>query len=167
MFRVTVITICAMTLLQGCSGSSVKQHSPADVTSNPSGATVYANQLKLGVTPLHYKLYKAFPAGWSDAMYQAQGVLIVKMDDCEDYTLKVNDYILSKPVHAELECSEPGSSEVSTTAVEKNATSNIMPVVTPASETEKRLEQLESIYDKGMITDEEYRATRERILNEL
>ena len=100
-------------------------------------------------------------------MYQAQGVLIVKMDGCEDYTLKVNDFILSKPVHAELECSEPGSSEVSTTAVEDNATPVVMPVVAPASETEKRLEQLESIYDKGMITDEEYRATRERILNEL
>ena len=155
MFKPAAMIICAIILLHGCSGSSVKQQKPADVTSHPSGATVYANGQELGVTPLHYKLYEAFPASWKDAMYQAQGELMVKMDGCEEYTLKVNDTILSNPIHAELRCSGVSKPEIST------------PVVRPLSETEKRLEELEALYNKGVITKEEYNETRQRILNEL
>ena len=60
------LVISAVIMLQGCSGSALKEEGPASVTSNPSGAEVYANGEKLGVTPLHYKLYKAFPAGWEN-----------------------------------------------------------------------------------------------------
>ena len=80
---------------------------------------------------------------------------MVKMDGCEEYTLKVNDTILSNPIHAELRCSGVSKPEIST------------PVVRPLSETEKRLEELEALYNKGVITKEEYNETRQRILNEL
>jgi len=153
MIKAARIIISAIIILQGCSGSSaIKQQ--ADVTSNPSGATVYAKGQKLGETPLHYKLYKAFPASWQDAMYQAHGELMLKMDDCEDYSLQVNDYILSKPIHAELKCSGVSEAE------------ELVPA-TPHTGTEQRLEELEALYNKGVITQEEYNATRERILNEL
>lgn len=155
MLKTTGMIISAIILLQGCSGSLVKQQDPADVTSNPSGAAVYADGMKLGETPLRYKLYKAFSASWKDAIYQAQGVLMVKMDGCEDYTLQVNDDILSKPIHAELNCSEASKSEEST------------PVETPDSSTEKRLEELEALYKNGVITKDEYRVNRERILSDI
>ncbi len=167
MFKATAMIIIAISLMQACSGSSVKQPSPANVTSTPSGATVYANELKLGVTPLHYEPYKAFPAGWRDAMYQAQGVLKVKMNGCEEFALKVNDYILSKPIHAELKCSEPSTPERSTATALEKTKSVVTPVVLPLSATEKRLEELEALYEKGIITKQEYNTTRERILNEL
>ena len=151
----TLVIVSAVILLQGCLDSSVKQQRPADVTSNPPGAAVYANGQKLGKTPLKYNLYDAFPAGWRDSMYQAQGVLMVKMHGCEDYTLKVSDNVLRKPVHAELICSEVSKAE------------KLPVVVAPHGGTEKRLEELEALYKKGVITKDEYSATRQRILNEL
>ncbi len=153
MIKAARVIIGAIIILQGCSASSTKKQQ-ADVTSNPSGATVYAKGQELGVTPLHYKLYKAFPASWQDAMYQAHGELMLKMDGCEDYSLQVNDYILSNSIHAELKCSEVSEAE------------ELVPA-TPGSGAEQRLQQLEALYNKGVITEEEYNATRERILNEL
>ena len=161
-----VLVISAVIMLQGCSGSAVKQEGPA-VTSNPSGAEVYANGEKLGVTPLHYKLYKAFPAGWKNWMYQAQGVLMVKMSGCEDFTLQVNDYVLSHPIHADLVCSDEMTPEVKSTASEEVKSPVSEPVASPQSEIENRLNELEDLYEKGVITRQEYNETRERILNEI
>ena len=149
------IIISALLLLQGCAGFSAKQDKPASVTSTPSGATVYANILELGKTPLKHNLYDAFPAGWKNSIYQAQGVLVVKKEGCKDYTLKVSDLILSKPIHAELECGEM-SKPVKMT-----------PVNTTRSSTEQRLKDAEALFKKGVITKDEYQKTRERILSEL
>ena len=62
MLNSKMLIISAVIMLQGCSGATVKEGRPASVTSNPSGTEVYANGEKLGVTPLHYELHKAFPA---------------------------------------------------------------------------------------------------------
>jgi hypothetical protein len=145
----------------------VKQERPADVTSSPTGATVYANGEKLGITPLHYKLYKVFPAGWKDMMFQAQGVLVVKMNGCNDYILNVNDYILSKPVHVELECDNADKSELKRSTQQDAGAASQQRVVLPRNEVETRLKRLESLYEDGVITEDEYKATRKRILDEL
>ena len=155
MHKTTIIIISALLLLQGCAGSSTKQSKPADVTSTPSGATVFANILELGKTPLKHNLYDAFPGGWQNSIYQAQGVLIVKKDGCKDFTLKVSDFILSKPIHAELECSEVSKPEKMTS------------VNMPRSDTEQRLKDVEALFKKGLITKDEHKTTRERILSEL
>lgn len=160
MFKATIIVISAFFLLQGCANLSEKQDKPASVTSTPSGATVYANILELGKTPLHENLYDAFPAGWQNSIYQAQGVLIVKKDGCKDYTLKVSDLILSKPIHATLECREVNKPEKSTVVVTP-------PTETPHNGTEKRLDEAETLFKKGIITKDEYQKTRERILSEI
>ena len=161
------LVISAVIILQGCSGTAVKEEGPANVTSNPSGAEVYANGEKLGVTPLHYKLYKAFPAGWKNMMYQAQGVLMVKMDGCGDFTLQVNDYVLSNPIHADLVCSDEITPEVETTVNQEVKSPVGETIASPQSEIENRLNELEDLYGRGVITMEEYRETRERILNEI
>jgi hypothetical protein len=166
MIKTAGMILSASILLYGCAGSSANHQKPANVTSNPSGAEVYADGKKLGVTPLRYKLYKAFPASWKDAMYQAHGVLTVKLDDCNDFTLEINDYILSNPVHAELECNMPGKSISSATDTQEKNKSMVAPAVKPVGVTEQRLKELEGLYSKGVITKDEYNATRERILSE-
>jgi len=158
MIKTAGIILSVSILLPGCAGSSANHQKPANVTSNPSGAEVYADGKQLGVTPLHYKLYKAFPASWKNAMYQAHGVLTVKLDGCKDFIQEVNDYVLSNPIHAELECNEPGKSV--------SSKSMPAPAVKPVGGTEQRLNELEGLYSKGVITEDEYNATRERILSE-
>ena len=162
MFK-AVVVVGAILVLQSCSTFSEKQPKPPGVTSNPSGATVYANGVKQGKTPLHYDPVAAFPAGWSGGAYQAQGVLTVKKDGCEDFAIQVSDPILSKPVHAELECDEMDTAE-------KAAVVEVVPEPvskTPAKNIEQRLDELESLYKKGAVTESERNAIRERILNEL
>jgi hypothetical protein len=161
------LVISAVIMLLGCSGSTVKEEGSANVTSSPSGAEVYANGEKLGVTPLYYKLHKAFPAGWKNMMYQAQGVLMVKMDGCEDFKLQVNDYVLSNPIHAELVCSDKITPEEKSTANQEVKSPVGEPVASPQSEIENRLNELEDLYERGLITREEYSETRKRILNEI
>lgn len=155
MFKTTTTIISAFLLLQGCAGSSIKQPKPANVTSIPSGATVYANNLELGKTPLKRNLYDDFPAGWQNSIYQAQGVLIVKKDGCKDFTLKINDAILRNPIHAELKCRKVSKTEIPA------------PVASSQNETEARLKKLDALLKKGLVTKEEYKKTRERILSEI
>jgi hypothetical protein len=165
MVKATAMMICTVLLLQGCSGSSVKQQ--ATVTSTPAGAIVYANGQKLGVTPLHYNLYKAFPVAMKKLVISATGVLKVKKEGCEDFTLEINDYILSKPIHADLKCSELTKPEKMAPVVHEKKQPMVAPVEKPLSAIEKRLAELEALYKKGAITADEYKATRKRILNEL
>jgi len=156
MYKAAVFLMIAGMLLQACVESTVRQPKLADVTSSPSGATVYANGKKLGTTPLNYDLYEVFPAGWANSSYQAQGELQVKMSGCDTFTLSVSDYILSKPVHAEMKCNE----------IEQQA---ILPVKNKALSggIEKRLKELSVLHEKGVITKNEYETTRLRILSEL
>jgi len=162
MIRLKVI-IVSIFLLQACSGSAVKQQ--ASVTSNPTGANVYANGVKVGKTPLYKNLYKVFPASWSSWTYQAAGVLSVKKPGCEDFNLKVSDAILVKPIHAKLKCDKqivaPAAVPAHKSAVMMKTKNKKM------SKIEKRLDELKGLYQKGVITQEEYQATRKRILNEL
>jgi len=167
MFKSVGKLICALLLLQGCTGAAVKQQA-ASVTSMPSGATVYANGAKLGITPLHHNLYKAFPASWNDWVLQATGALIVKMQGCEDYILNVDDYILSKPIHAKLTCSQAAQTKKEAPVKKENTSVKTAPVDAPAKAgIEARLLKLESLYKKGVITKGEYEASRSRILSEL
>lgn len=163
MHKTKITIICALFLLQGCAGSSLNQQKSPNVTSSPAGATVFANGLEIGKTPLLRDLYDDFPAGWKGATYTAQGVLMMKMEGCKDYTLKINDRILSKPIHAELECNRVSAPEKPTpTMAAQTKTKN-----STESATEKRLRELESLYKKGIVTEAEYQNTRARILSEL
>jgi hypothetical protein len=83
------------------------------------------------------------------------------------YTLQVNDYVLSHPIHADLVCSDEMTPEVKSTATEEVKSPVGESAASPQSGIENRLNELEDLYEKGVITREEYSETRERILNEI
>jgi hypothetical protein len=158
-----ILFLLQIFLLQSCASTSVKQQK-ANVTSSPAGALVYANGLEIGKTPLKRNFFDDFPAGWKGGVYSAQGVLMMKMAGCKDFALKVNDRILSEPIHAELECSNIRTNNTST---DVSATEKSTSAAAPPADTEARLKKLEALQQKGLITKEEYQKTRERILNEI
>lgn len=177
---------CASTGNQG--GSSTIQ-----IVSDPPGATAYASGRKIGVTPLRFvpgEYFNARPVfNDSDAIVAVRyvGTLTLERTGCEPYDLSVNDRILASDIHAQLNCSSTQS--VNETAVQaasedpaKSASRNT-PAATPAAETsakpgtgsrfdpgdsaEKRLIRLETLHDRGLITDEEYQSLRKKILDTL
>ena len=162
-----LILIIMAVLLQACVGSSTKSNvKEANVSSTPSPADVYANGVKIGVTPLHKNLYKVFPAGWVNWGYQAQGTLMVKKDGCEDFIRQVDDYYLSKPIHVKLKCS--GVVKAKPVMHKAQPVMQTKPAAAaPAKGVERRLMELERLYKKGIINQQEYKSTRERILGEL
>ena len=123
----------------------------------------------MGETPLLADLFDEFPTGWKytqdGIILSAKGVLAIKKAGCEDYTLKVNDAIISQPIHAKLNCTDKADTAV---VAQPEIASQPGAVSSPATNSvEKRLRELQNLYDRGVITPEEYKATRERILSEI
>ncbi len=168
MIKLLSVILC-LSVLYGCSNAPVKPTKP-NVTSNPDGAEVYANGTKLGNTPLSQNLYKVFPAGWKNLVYQAAGVLMIKLEGCKDYVLDVNDYVLSQPIHADLSCYDR---VLNHNKIKDKAETSIPSTSNPLNPTdseislEVRLRKAKDLHQKGLINDQEYRQIKARILNEL
>ena len=154
-------------LLQACVGGSSSVKEAANVTSSPTGADVYANGTKIGTTPLHKNLYEVFPAGWENWVYQAQGTLMVKKEGCEDFSHKVGDRYLSKPIHVKLKCNGVVKPKPVMHQTKPAMQSQPAATAAPARGVERRLQELDRLYKKGIINQQEYQATRKRILGEL
>ena len=157
-----------LVLLQACGTAPVREATP-NVTSTPSGASVFANGVKLGNTPLSVNLFKAFPTSWSGWQLSATGVLSIRKPGCEDFNLKVNDAVLSRPIHARLKCRKAAAKSRGRHMPVRHK-KQLPPAPAKPSysrDIERRLKELSRLHRKGVITDEEYRATRQRILGEL
>lgn len=158
-----------MVLLQGCAstGGSQAAADGIQITSDPSGATVMVDGVEIGATPVRIEPSKVFRAGFVGLSYRYYGKLVVKKAGCKDKVTEVNDAILAKDVHVALEC-DPGYRSAPAPAV--------TPQADPASRSPspgrsdpyvERLERIETLHRKGLITEEEYRRLRKRIIGEL
>jgi hypothetical protein len=147
------------------------------IDSEPHGANVYVADKPIGVTPLAVVLDDVFPMRWTGrtkkdeegfAFYRRLAKLTIKKDGCEPYSAQVTGQELTKDINITLKCDpnyKPETPAATTTA----------PVAVPAapaaaslpSNVEQRLQNLEGLKQKGLITEEEYRVQRQRILGEL
>jgi hypothetical protein len=151
--------LLAVILLGGCSSMIVSEKSDRiKLVSDPAGATAYADGSELGTTPLAIVPGEHFRAGFVGLSYRYYGKLSFKKPGCEPYSIEVNDAVLAKDVHAKLKCDPdyrpPGSAAPAQAA--------------PAGDKyTERLERIESLRKKGLISDEEYKSLRKRIFDEL
>jgi len=172
--RAAMLACCTL-LLYGC--SSLGELSSSDsqqirVVSNPAGATAYADGNEIGITPFTFSPGKAFRSGFasSDSAiigYRYVGKLSVKKPGCRDYFTEVDDNLLSKDIHVQLECDpnyQPVAQPASPTPPAGSA-----PQARPAvpESAEQRLLQIEGLHDKGLLSDQEYRQLRQRVLDTL
>jgi PEGA domain len=131
-------------------------NNPIKVDSVPSGADVYVMGEKVGVTPLEISRKEVFPNTFPGNKESVYGRITVKKEGCSDYTRTVNAEISNNGLHAKLDCGDiypasPGTSNIPRT-----------------SETvEQRLEKIKDLQDKGLITEEEAKKARARVLNDL
>lgn len=140
-------------LLSACASLPNERHITID--SQPPGATVLASGREVGITPLRVRADDIFPPRWKNMHYAVSGTLTLRKPGCEPYALAVNDPVLSKDIQAELVCSD---------VVESSAPASAAAAQDPV---EARLARIRALYERGVITETEYRHARTRVLGQL
>jgi len=168
--RMLVPLAVSVALLPACSSNpfasqqtgSGKQGRVINVTSTPAGATVRADGTKLGVTPLQVDIDASFPRKWVAAedygvVHRVSGNLTLEKSGCDDYTVPVSHIAPVEDINVTLVCKddvpEPTPAETAKPAM--------------SEDMEQRLRKLDKLYRDGVITAEEYKQHRARILGEL
>lgn len=112
----------------------------------------------IGVTPLQITQKDVFPTVYPSDKVSLYGKVTLRKAGCADLTRTINGNIIVNGLRAKLDCASP-------------ATAAPAPPVTaapPVSATvEQRLNKIKELQSKGLITEEEAKKARERILNEL
>jgi hypothetical protein len=182
---ITLPIAVSLSACSGFGGDLLENRLQITIDSDPQNASVYAEAVEIGMTPLAIKPSEVFQArftsggGDSDGIvaYRYVGTLSIRKPGCKPWSTQVNDNILSKDIHVQLECDpdympaevQPSAPRVSvTTPAAKPASTHgeIIPA-NPAGSAEERLLQIESLHQKGLLSEEEYRTLRQRVLDTL
>jgi hypothetical protein len=156
--------LATASVLSGCAGmeSSSEHHAgQIKITSEPAGAVAYADGSELGVTPLEITPANYFRSGFMGLSYRYLGRLSIKKAGCETWSTEVDDAVLAKDIHAKLKCDpdfKPASAPASAVGSAPSSSGDQMI---------ERLERIESLHKKGLISDEEYKQLRARVIEGL
>ena len=156
LFNLLFVAACSST---GGAGSyfPAAGNKPIQVESVPSGAEVYVMGKKIGVTPLEVSRRDVFPNTYPRDKESVYGRIVLKKEGCSDYTRTVSAEISNTGLHAQLDCGNLASAPPVASGDESRNDRS----------AEQRLGKIKDLLNKGLITDEEAKKARERILNEL
>lgn len=154
MKRHTLFSVITTLLISGCSGERLlaPDTSRFSVDSVPPQATVYVMEKPIGVTPTIVRRNQVFPQQYPRLQQHLYGTVTLHHPDCQPYRATVSNRILEQGLTAQLQCnghSSPGDAAL------------------PAAGNRERLLELESLYQEGLITEQEYRQKRGAIVEAL
>lgn len=161
--------LTAAATLSGCAGTGSISESSAGrikIISDPAGAIAYADGAELGATPLQIVPGNHFRSGFMGFSYRFVGKLSIKKPGCDTWSTEVNDFILSKDVNAKLKC-DPSYQPPATSSPAAGGTSGSSAVPSAQESASERLERIETLRKKGLISDDEYKQLRARVLDKL
>lgn len=161
--------LTAAAALSGCAGFGNGSDSSAGrikISSEPAGGIAYADGAELGATPLQIVPGDHFRSGFSGFSYRYVGKLSIKKAGCDTWATEVNDYILSKDVHAKLKC-DPNYQPPAASSPTAGNTSGARAAPSALESPVERLERIETLHKKGLISEDEYKQLRARILDKL
>ncbi len=141
----TAAILACLISVHGC-GPIISDPDMISIESEPAGATVYAMGQDVGVTPLKIRQAVVFPMNYSPETRDLYGTVLLRKTGCKDYRQHVSSDDYRYGIKVTLDCGEKKAEPKS---------------------IEQRLRQLKELHDKGLITDEEEKATRRRILDGL
>jgi hypothetical protein len=165
----SVKTLAVFTLLlaAGCSStSSVSKNagslfpSVADkikIESEPSGAEVYVMGEKIGVTPLNIHPKDVFPNTYQKEKESLYGKVTLKKTGCSDFTRSISTEISNVGLQAQLECGDMNAALAKTSKDARRINETV----------EQRLDKIKDLLNKGLITEEEAKNARARVLDDL
>lgn len=153
--------------LSGCA-SLTKPVSSITINSDPPGAQVFVSGRNIGTTPLPVVLDKEFPRHWTErissdvgpgfAFYRRLATVTIKKSGCKPYTNQFTGKTLRHDITVTLTCGPQyllAAPAAPATAAPEGAT------------IEQRLQELQELKKKGLISDQEYHTQQQRILNQL
>jgi hypothetical protein len=157
------LALLAAATLSGCAGERLGVREEITIDSEPQGAKVFVAGVEVGVTPLPVVLDKTFPRRWTSrvsddeeafAFYRRLETVELKKDGCEPYKKSYVEHELKDDIKIALKC-DPNYRPA--------------PAVAPpqAASIEQRLRALDDLKRKGLISEEEFRSQRQRILGEI
>lgn len=164
MSRRLAIPLVSLLFAGGCS-SNLTQGTPETIAvqSTPAATVVVMGQA-LGTTPMAVPVKAVFPSSYPPEQEALYGRIILKKEGCADYMTTVSGKVLSRGIKAELECGAPKTPAAAPAQATEPPTS--IPAA-PVHSPSQRLRQLDDVYKQGLISDEEYRQLRQRILDTL
>ena len=172
----TFLMVSTAMLLSACGSSPLlpplgKQADKLDITSDPLGAEVVVMGARVGVTPLTLDQDRVFPVVYPREHQSLYGVVELRKPGCTTQSVKVGTKTVTKGVQVKLVCGEVA---VPAAAVPAMRQSVPVPALEPVREVSRdystyatRLRQIIELREKGLITEQESREIRQRILGEL
>ncbi|MBT3203673.1 MAG: SHOCT domain-containing protein [Gammaproteobacteria bacterium] len=143
-------------LISSCSGipllSEHKNNIPVD--SIPTGASIYVMGKFHSTTPSVVNQYSIHPITYNKEDESLYGRITIKHEGCQEKSVIVNSQIISSGLKTTLDCTEK------TQTVTKQQDNTDKSVV-------QRLQQLQTLKDEKLISDEEFREIRIRILDSI
>lgn len=156
--RLAVCAFClSLFVAAGCGGAAaLTRADEVSVASDPPGAAVYAAGNRIGVTPLAVRQHDIFPVVYPPERQDVYGTLLLSKEGCRDHTVRVTNAVIRKGVDVKLDCGTP------VLARPEGAAPG-----TPTPTIKERLLRLNELREQGLVTEEEYREIRGKILGEL
>lgn len=152
----------ALAFVAGCAPIGAKPDRIA-VSSEPPGADIYVMDAKLGVTPGSVPLGAIFPSTYPAEHRRLYGTIELRKPGCVPATQPVSTRGVARGVHVKLDCGQATAVGTGTGPEPPQPP----PAASPATHAEQRLRQVREWLDQGLITEEEAREVRRRILGDL
>ena len=161
----TLLALGVTATLAGCAANRLGPPDRITIDSEPQGAQVLVADKQIGTTPVVVVLNEVFPVRWTArtkkddegfAFYRRLDTLTIKQAGCETYSALVDTNDLAQDIKITLKCDPDYKPPVAAPA---------QPV--QADTIEQRLQRLDTLKQKGLISDEEYRTQRQRVLGEI
>lgn len=146
-------------LVAGCSATGnyfpAAGDNPFKVESEPTGAAVYVMGEKIGETPIMISHKDVFPNIYPREKESVYGRITLKKEGCLDLTRTVSAEISNAGLRARLDCGDLSPAPAGAGLPRNSET------------VEQRLDKIKDLLSKGLITEEEAKKARERILSDL
>lgn len=160
-------------LISSCAPLGAKPGQIA-ITSDPPGADVYAMGQRVGATPISLGKEAVFPATYPSEQQALFGSVELRKPGCSGSVQRVSLAAVARGVHVKLDCGEAasGAEPVARQAQARQSPRAAVeagpkPAPKHSASVEARLRHVQELRDKGVITEQEARETRQRILGEL
>jgi hypothetical protein len=138
------------------------------VDSIPGGAEVYTIGGRVGTTPLTLSERDIYPNWYPDGQAHLYGVVVLRKAGCAEYTRRVGRNDIGTGIEARLACGQDVPAREATPAqapvIAAPAAATAAGVTTP----QRRLHQLQvlqELLEDGLVTEQEERTIRKRILD--